>query len=125
MSETADSLTHELRQWPSPSEARIWAALRGHRLEGASFRRRRPIGRYVADFVCDAAKLIVVVVPDEDADVPSEAVREHEVLLVQRGYQILHIPADEIISDFGSVLSRIRAALPAAKSEPAAPEGES
>jgi Protein of unknown function (DUF559) len=37
----------------------IWSALRGHRTNGASFRRQTPIGPYIVDFVCHAARLVI------------------------------------------------------------------
>ena len=40
-----------LRGNSTDAERLIWAALRGHRMKGASFRRQAPIGPYIVDFV--------------------------------------------------------------------------
>jgi very-short-patch-repair endonuclease len=52
-------LARNLRQTMPDAERRLWAYLRGRRLEGHKFRRQVPIGPYIADFVCESAKLIV------------------------------------------------------------------
>jgi len=41
-----------LRNTMTEAEKRIWFRLRAHRLNGASFGRRMPIGTYIVDFVC-------------------------------------------------------------------------
>ncbi len=49
----------ELRQTQTPFEAKMWSLLRDRRLEGFKFRRQHPIDRFVADFTCVDAKLII------------------------------------------------------------------
>jgi very-short-patch-repair endonuclease len=51
----------KLRQDMTEAERRVWAALRGHRLTDLHFRRQKPIGPYVADFCCHAAKVVIEV----------------------------------------------------------------
>jgi very-short-patch-repair endonuclease len=41
------------------AERRVWQILRLHQMKGYKFRRQVPIGRYIADFVCHEARLIV------------------------------------------------------------------
>jgi very-short-patch-repair endonuclease len=41
------------------TEQRLWARLRGRKLEGWKFRKQHPIGEYIVDFVCLAARLVV------------------------------------------------------------------
>ena len=45
----------------TPPEMRLRAWLRGKRLAGLKFRRQHPIGPYILDFYCAAAKLAVEV----------------------------------------------------------------
>ena len=49
----------ELRRNSTDAEGRIWSYLRGERLGGHVFRRQHPIGDYIADFYCHAARLVV------------------------------------------------------------------
>ncbi len=48
-----------LRKAATSAEDRLWERLRGSRLQGAKFKRQVPIDRYVVDFYCHAAKLVV------------------------------------------------------------------
>src|SRR6201997_5258118 len=50
-----------MRQSMSGAELRIWARIRGRRLDGWKFRRQHPIGPYYVDFFCPAARLVVEV----------------------------------------------------------------
>ncbi|HEX4792294.1 MAG TPA: DUF559 domain-containing protein [Humisphaera sp.] len=63
-------LTHarDMRQKPAPAEQKIWYRLRDRRLNGFKFRRQVAIGAYIADFVCEACKLIVELDGDSHAD---------------------------------------------------------
>ncbi len=55
----AKSVARSLRQRSTKYEAKIWRWPRGRRFHGAKFRRQCPIGPYVVDFYCDAAKLAI------------------------------------------------------------------
>ena len=48
-----------LRRDMTPAERKLWHALRGHRLEGISFRRQMPIAGSIVDFAAPAHRLIV------------------------------------------------------------------
>jgi very-short-patch-repair endonuclease len=57
------SLTHgrakALRRILSPPEVVLWVRLRQRRPGVPVFRRQHPIGPYIADFYCSAAKLVI------------------------------------------------------------------
>ncbi|HUZ14017.1 MAG TPA: DUF559 domain-containing protein [Caulobacteraceae bacterium] len=48
-----------LRASQTDAEGRLWGELRGRRLGGWKWRRQAPIGPFIADFYCPAAKLVV------------------------------------------------------------------
>lgn len=48
-----------LRSNQTDAEQRLWYHLRAHRFMGLKFKRQKPIGNYIVDFVCLARKLIV------------------------------------------------------------------
>ena len=48
-----------LRQDMTACERKLWSMLRGKQMAMLRFRRQQPVGPYVVDFVCPAAKLIV------------------------------------------------------------------
>jgi very-short-patch-repair endonuclease len=49
------ALVRDQRKAPSLAEGLLWRELRGRRA-GIKFRRQHPVGRYVLDFYCAAAK---------------------------------------------------------------------
>src|SRR5215472_6095656 len=48
-----------LRREMTEAETKLWRMLRSRQIEGYRFRRQVPLGRYIADFVCHEARLIV------------------------------------------------------------------
>ena len=48
-----------LRQRSTDVEHKLWYHLRDRRFFGYKFRRQKPIGKYVVDFVCAREKLVV------------------------------------------------------------------
>jgi len=49
----------ELRQKMTPAEELLWKRLRCRRLNGLKFRRQQVIRGFIADFYCEAAKLVL------------------------------------------------------------------
>jgi len=49
----------ELRREMTALETIVWFELKGKKLDGYKFRRQAPIGPYIADFYCPAARLVV------------------------------------------------------------------
>jgi crossover junction endodeoxyribonuclease RuvC len=48
-----------LRKAATSAEDILWARLRGSRFRGAKFKRQVPVDRYIVDFCCHAARLVV------------------------------------------------------------------
>lgn len=49
----------QLRKMPVPAEAILWSRLKNRQQRGIRFRRQYSIGRYVVDFYCPSAKLVI------------------------------------------------------------------
>src|SRR6185437_1457536 len=99
-----------LRKHPTRAEDILWRSLRGSRFEGAKFRRQVPFDRYVADFYCHAAKLVVELDGAQhewfaDYDAGRTAVIENF------GVRVLRFANAEVCCDLDAVLARIRAEL--------------
>ena len=104
-----EAKAHHLRHHPTVSEQRLWSALRGSRL-GLPFRRQVPISRYIADFVCRKARLVVEV----DGGVHLQRAHldaQRDSILQRAGYRVLRIPAALVTSNLEAAVERIRAAL--------------
>ncbi|HEX7881917.1 MAG TPA: DUF559 domain-containing protein [Afipia sp.] len=101
-----------LRRDLTDAERAMWDALRAHRLNGASFRRQKPIGAYIVDFVCDAAHLIIEIdggQPYEPQGIKNDARRDH--YLKSEGYDVLRFSNHDVLTNKSGVLETIAAAL--------------
>ena len=98
-----------LRRAMSLPEVLLWRELR-KRPGGFRFRRQHPAGTYVLDFACLEAKLAIEV--DGEAHgrgtnpVHDEA---RDEWLMAQGYRTMRIPAREVLSDLGAVVTHILA----------------
>ena len=97
----------ELRRVPTAAESRLWAALRGHRLAGLAFRRQHAIGKFIADFYCPSARLVV----EADGGVhctPAQAAhdRDRDALFAGLGLCVLRVPNNAVLHDLPSVLKQ-------------------
>jgi very-short-patch-repair endonuclease len=94
----------------TPPEARLWVAL-GRKTQGLRFRRQHPIGPYILDFYCDAAKLAVEV--DGQSHWLGNAQRrdaERDAWLELRGVRTLRLSASLVLGDLDAALRMIEAA---------------
>ena len=109
---TMRSRARSLRRDLTNAERRIWSALRAHRLDGAGFRRQKPIGPYIADFVCEASKLIVELDGGQHFDAANE-MRDarRDAYLVGKGYRVLRFNNHDVMVNKDGVLETIAAAI--------------
>ena len=92
----------------SPPEVLLWTRLRILRGEGPTFRRQHPIGPYVADFYCAAAKLVIEVDGAEHTEPAQMAHDERrDAYLRAHGYQVLRCPAGDVMRDADDVAQGI------------------
>ena len=101
-----------LRRTQTSAEARLWRALRGARLNGFKFRRQHPIDRFVVDFVCLKAKLVVEV---DGATHGSPAALGHDAertrIIETAGFQVVRFGNDDIRENLDGVLESVLAAI--------------
>src|SRR5207249_7928861 len=91
-----------LRRNMTDAERRIWQTLRSQQMQGYKFRRQAPIGRYIADFVCHEARLIVEIDGGQhDCLLPREA--ERSGFLQNEGYRILRFWNNEVLANLDGV----------------------
>jgi very-short-patch-repair endonuclease len=93
----------------TPSEAALWRALRGKQL-GVAFRRQVAIGRFIADFVAPAQRLVVEVDGGYHVTRRSADMRRDRVL-ARLGYRVLRLEVDLVLRNLPEALGRIRTAL--------------
>jgi len=96
-----------MRREPSFTERVLWKLVRNRRLEDLKFRRQVPIGPYIVDFVCFAARLIVEADgPLHDAD--ADALRD--AWLTREGFTVLRFLNIQISQEPEVVIAGILAA---------------
>ena len=94
------------------AEQRLWYRLRAHRLNGASFRRQFPIGRYVVDFVCLDARVIVEIDGGQHADSAADAARD--AWLRSQDFTVSRFWNNDVLSNTNGVIQVIAEAVSAA-----------
>jgi very-short-patch-repair endonuclease len=102
----------QLRQDMTDAERIVWHAIRAHRLKRAAFRRQAPIGPYVVDFVCHAAKLVVEVDGGqhfEPRQIAYDARRR--AFLASQGYRVLRFNNFDVIRNKAGVVETIASAI--------------
>ncbi len=96
----------EFRKNPTDAETKLWHLLRNRELEGWKFRRQRPIGPFIVDFVCLEKKLIVEADGGQhNINVEYDAKRSE--YLREKGYCILRFWNDEVLADESAVVEVI------------------
>ena len=87
-----------LRREMTEAEKRLWQMLRLRQTEGHRFRRQVPIGRFIADFVCHAARLIVEIDGGQH-DLSSEQEASRTRFLESEGYRVLRFWNNEVLDN--------------------------
>jgi very-short-patch-repair endonuclease len=98
-----------MRSRPIDVERDLWWRLRRHKLDRLKFRRQHPVGRYIADFVCLEAKLIVELDGKQHQGSLSDVARTED--LVSMGFRVIRFDNESVRSDIGRVCEAIRAAV--------------
>jgi very-short-patch-repair endonuclease len=100
----------ELRREPTPAEGRLWAYLRGNRLNGVSFRRQHAIGNYIVDFCAPRQKLVIELDGSQHLE-QAEYDAERTVFLESQGYRVLRFWNNDVMNDLQGVIRAIQVAL--------------
>jgi len=101
-----------LRRRQTEEKRKLWVRLRDRRLNGLKFRRQAPCGPYVADFLCEAARLIIELdgshhgEADQAARDGARTQRLHEL-----GYMVLRVWNADIKNNLEGVLDQIVSAV--------------
>jgi very-short-patch-repair endonuclease len=132
---TVEARAKILRKTMTDVERILWAILRQMKTVGLHFRRQAPFGRYILDFVCHGAKLVVEVDGSQHA-LPEgiEHDKKRTAFLESQRYFVLRFWNGDVISNRDGVSDSIyavantphhrRTALLESRSPPPPPCGE-
>jgi very-short-patch-repair endonuclease len=80
------------------AERLLWSRLKRRQIAGRKFRRQHIVGRYIADFACLDAKLIVEL--DGGQHISQAAYdAERTAWLEEQGFQVLRFWNDDVLKD--------------------------
>ena len=97
-------------------ERLLWSILRDGQMDGHRFRRQHPIGDFIVDFFCPAARLVIEV----DGDTHAEQARYDRQctrwLAAQKGLRVLRVSNLDVLTNlegvYDLILEVLRAAAP-------------
>jgi very-short-patch-repair endonuclease len=96
-----------LRSNQTEAEARLWYHLRAHRFMGLKFKRQKPVGRYIADFVCWERRLIIELDGGQHAEQVTYD-QQRDAWLRSEGYTVLRFWNNDVMHQMDGVLEQIR-----------------
>ncbi len=99
----------KLRKTMTDAERALWRLLRDRRLEGWRFRRQGPVDRYIVDFICFEARLIIEVDGGQHSE--SEGDKKRDAYLKSQGFRVLRIWNNEVLLNPDGVYQTIIKAL--------------
>jgi very-short-patch-repair endonuclease len=105
-------LARENRKHATSAENKLWEFLRKQKIMGMKFRRQHPVSKFIADFYCHQAKLIIEIdggYHDDQVQEESDQGRQQE--LEDLGLHVVRFRNDEIEVDVEEVVERIKVVL--------------
>ncbi|MCI0351716.1 MAG: DUF559 domain-containing protein, partial [Acidobacteriales bacterium] len=105
-------LAKQMRHAPTPAEDALWQRLCRHAVCGAKFRRQHAIDRFIVDFYCPVAQLVV-----EVDGVIHEYTEEEDAIRQQfledvHGLTVLRFTNGDVLQKIDAVLESIAEYLP-------------
>jgi len=96
-----------MRSAQTATEQRLWYHLRAHRFLGLKFKRQKPLGPYIVDFICMERGLVIELDGGQHGDQVAYD-RGRDAWLTERGFTVLRFWNHEVMNQTESVLERIR-----------------
>ena len=100
----------ELRRNSTDTERTLWHRIRDKQIENFRFRRQRPIGKYIVDFICLEANLVIELDGGQHA-AQQQYDDARTKYLIAEGLHVLRYWNDDVMQNIEGVLEDIRAAL--------------
>ena len=103
---------HIMRQNPTAAEDSLWQRVRRRQICGCQFRRQHVVGRFIVDFFCAEARLVIEVdgsvhnEPDQE-----EYDRQRQSFLEELGLRVLRFKNEDVLCRTDLVLFQIAEAL--------------
>lgn len=102
--------SRELREAQTPVEQILWECIRDRRLDNFKFRRQHNIGRYIADFYCQKARLVIELDGEIHQEQP-ERDRARDSWMSENNLTVLRFQNKQVLDDLEATLQSILLAL--------------
>ena len=99
-----------LRKTSTDAERKLWGILRNRQFGDRKFRRQVPIGKYIVDFICHDAKLIIEVDGGHHQEQAGYDEKRSK-WLVGEGFRVLRFWNNQVLTEVESVQESILAEL--------------
>ena len=109
-----------LRTNQTDAEQRLWYYLRAERFMGLKFKRQKPIGPFIVDFVCMEHRLVIEA---DGGQHDNEADIRRDVWFQVKGFTVLRFWNNHVLGQTEAVLERIRQAVIALSPAPSPASG--
>jgi very-short-patch-repair endonuclease len=99
----------DLRKNLTESEIALWEKIGRNQVNGLRFKQQHPISKFIVDFYCHKALLVIEVdgAVHNNADVAEhDEGRQHE--LEKLGLTVLRFTNDEVLNDIDNVIEKIK-----------------
>lgn len=96
----------ELRTRFTEAETLLWQQLRGRRFQGFKFRRQRPLGPYILDFVCLEAGLVIEIDGGQHSEQQAYD-QQRTALMESQGLTVTRFWNHEVMNETPAVLEKI------------------
>ncbi|MEH2402362.1 endonuclease domain-containing protein [Nostoc sp.] len=99
-------LARQMRREPTPAEKLLWQKLRNKQLLAFKFRRQQTIDRFIVDFYCNEARLVVEV-DGEIYDYTQQEDGIRQEFLESLGLQVVRFRNEDVLERMEGVLQDI------------------
>ena len=106
------TLARELRKKQTCAEELLWSLLRNRQLLGFKFRRQHQFGRYVTDFYCREAQLVIEC--DGSAHDPNanwHHDRNRDAYMISQGLKVMRFANERVLNETEAILEEIAESL--------------
>ena len=101
-------VSRNLRKGATDAERHLWPRLRGKQLKGLQFYRQKVLGRYIVDFYCPKAQLVVELDGGQHyEEIVKERDNARDKVLKELGLKVLRFSDREVFENTNAVMEKI------------------
>lgn len=100
--------SRDLRKNMTDAERKLWSVIRMKQINGLPFYRQKPIGNYIVDFYCPAAKLVIEVDGGQHYEEKNAGYdRRRDEFLKSQGLSVIRFANLDVLKNIDGVVQAI------------------